>query len=128
MQRINLLVLMLVLAPIFMFAQFNITGKITDSENHLPLPGAHIKISNSNASTISDDLGSYKISNLKSGKYQLKVSFLGMETKTISIEVNKNTQLNISMSPSMILSEEVIISAILFFLVISLLAWFSQYK
>ena len=95
-----------------MFAQFNITGKITDSENHLPLPGAHILLSSSNSSTISDDIGFYKISNLKSGNYKLKISFLGMETKTVSIKVNKNTQLNINLSPSMILSEEVIISAI----------------
>ncbi len=112
MQKNYFLVIILVLAPIFMIAQYTVSGKIISSEDNAPLPGAHIVIQSKNKSTISDNTGYYEIKNLKEGSYYLRVSFLGMETKTEKVDVQKNTSTNIVLDPSMIMSDEVIISAI----------------
>ena len=95
-----------------MIAQFKISGKITNSIDNLPLSGAHIVVQKTKLSTISSEKGYYEINGLKSGNYNLKVSFLGMETKTIKVNLEKDIVLNISMNLTMFLSDEVIISAI----------------
>ena len=95
-----------------MIAQFKISGKITNSIDNLPLSGAHIVVQKTKLSTISSEKGYYEINGLKSGNYNLKVSFLGMETKTIKVNLEKDFVLNISMNLTMFLSDEVIISAI----------------
>ena len=79
-----------------MIAQFKISGKITNSIDNLPLSGAHIVVQKTKLSTISSEKGYYEINGLKSGNYNLKVSFLGMETKTIKVNLEKDFVLNIS--------------------------------
>ena len=58
-----------------------IKGKIVDAVSQTPLPGASVVISDSNPTlgTITDAEGNFKLWNIKPGRYNLLVSFIGYE-------------------------------------------------
>lgn len=73
-------------------AQSSITGKITatiiDSLTRKPVDYATIALSKSGQTkstngSLADDKGSFKIENVKAGKYRLTISFIGYATKVI---------------------------------------------
>jgi len=92
------------------FGSFQISGKITD-ENGKPLIGATIIIENSLEGTTSDLDGNYIIKRVKSGTYTLTVSFVGYEKKSEEITVDKDIVLNITLKPSSIMGEEIVVSS-----------------
>jgi hypothetical protein len=55
-----------------------------------------------------NNYGFYSIS-VPKGNYQVKVSYLGYETQLISINLDKNTQLNIELLPKNMTSKEIVI-------------------
>lgn len=112
MQKNYMFIIILALLPIFLNAQHTLSGKIANYENGLPLPGAHIVVLNTQLKSISDNNGYYEIKDLKSGSYKIKISYVGFESQTIKVVIRENTKQNISLQPSIIMSEEVIISAI----------------
>lgn len=112
MQKNYFLIIVLAMLPMFMNAQNTISGKITNSDDGLPLPGAHIVVLNTQLSSISDDNGYYEITGLKSGSYKLKVSYVGFGPRTMELHIHKDIERNIALKPTMIMSDEVIISAI----------------
>lgn len=112
MQKNYSLFVILVMLPIFLNAQNLLSGKITNIDNGLPLPGAHIILLNTQLKAISDNNGYYEIKGLKSGNYKIRVSYVGFDSQTIKISIHNYTTQNISLQPSAIMSEEVIISAI----------------
>ncbi len=112
MQKNYFLLLMLVLSPVFMIAQFSLSGKIRNTDGNLPLSGAHITIQKTGLSTYSDKDGLYQITNINAGTYNVKVTYVGMESVTEEIDITSNMTKDFLLSPTMILSDEVIISAI----------------
>ncbi len=107
--QIKLLILLVIL-PALAFSQFTLSGKIFNIENDESLPGGHI-ILDKNASTISKSNGNYAFKNLSAGTYQISISYLGFKTLIESIQIYENTILNFSLEPSLVLQDEVIISA-----------------
>ncbi len=94
------------------WAQGTITGKVTDELTNEPIPFANIIIQNTTTGTITDIDGNYTLANLEPGLYNLQVSFLGYQTKTlfeIQAYANKKTQLNIALVQSSESLEEVVI-------------------
>ncbi len=77
-----------------------IKGKIID-ENNQPLIGANVILLGTNFGTASNFTGEYKISNIPTGKYKIKFSFVGYKSviKEISIIKNRVLQLNIQLKP-----------------------------
>lgn len=93
------LYLSLVAAMIFLFttiqalAQFNLSGKIIDSETQQPITGASILLKgNMNRYAYSKDQGTFEIKNIPSGKYQLQVSFLGYQNAKQTLLVDHNIE------------------------------------
>lgn len=84
----NLLLVVLLLISSSMFAQ-SIHGKITDG-NKEPVIGATVVLEGTSNAAITDALGNYTLSNLKPGKYKIKVSLLGY--RTIFKQVELGTQ------------------------------------
>jgi len=90
----------LVFFPLTFFAQnFTLTGTVLD-ENKLPVVYSNVIISNADISTAiegttTDETGAFKFENVKSGSYTLKISFIGFEDQTITIDLVKNTNLGV---------------------------------
>jgi len=85
MNRKQIFILSVILTiSLFGNAQQNgqaIRGKIVDAFTQTPLPGASVVIQNSNPTlgTITDDEGNFKLWNIKPGRYNLLVSYIGYE-------------------------------------------------
>ena len=62
-----------------------ITGQVTDSLTNRPLVGAHVIISNTPVTTITDTDGKFWISSLEPDNYVLRASFAGYETRESSV-------------------------------------------
>ena len=112
MNRIALLLLFFLSSGIFTNAQFYISGKVTD-ENDKPLPGVNVVIDGTYEGTITDPSGKFELKMKKKGNYSLAFSFVGYEKKVVPVNLNSNkTTINVRMTPSVILANEVVVSAI----------------
>ncbi|CAM2811958.1 TonB-linked outer membrane protein, SusC/RagA family [Weeksella virosa] len=67
-----------------------ITGKVVDGENNFSLPGATIKIENSNRYTISDQNGGYEFLSLPEGTYNVYVEYLGYITASQEVIISSD--------------------------------------
>jgi hypothetical protein len=86
-----------------------IKGKIVDAVSQTPLPGASVVILESNPllGTITDSEGNFKLLNVKSGRYNLLVSFIGYENflfREVLVGTGKEVVLNAGLKE---LSEEI---------------------
>ena len=101
------------LISINLFAQkFNLSGKITD-KNQNPIAGASILLNGTFMGTISKSDGTFIFNNLKSGEYNLKISFIGYKTTNEKINLNKNIEKSFVLEKTDLISDEIIISAAL---------------
>ncbi|WP_316753311.1 TonB-dependent receptor [Pedobacter gandavensis] len=64
------------------FAQNTYKAVIKDAEKNKPLPGATVKILNTNINAVSDPNGLVTLSNIPSGKQVIQYSYVGFQTKT----------------------------------------------
>lgn len=89
-----------------------ITGRVLSQEDGLPIPGAAVRLSNGNASTITNAKGEFTLL-LDSGSktnQQLDIRYIGFLTKNVSASPNQN--LNVVLEPdSKSLSEVVVTSS-----------------
>jgi iron complex outermembrane recepter protein len=110
MQKPIILICLLVLSLQWAVAQNSIKGIISDSDNN-PLSDATIFIPELNKSTISNNNGEYRISNLPNGKIKIQISFLGYATviETVFLK-DKEYELNIALKETAITTEEVVVS------------------
>lgn len=86
----SLIVLLLILAfQVSAFAQNTgkISGKVTDKQNGEPLIGATVTVRGSGASAVSDNNGSFTLTNVKTGKVTLVISYVGYEDIVQSVNV-----------------------------------------
>ena len=84
-------------------------------EEGVPLPGATIMIKNTQIGAVTDFDGYFEIKNVKSGTYQLLITLIGYEVKSLSIEVPISGELNlgiINLKPSAESLNEVVITAL----------------
>lgn len=92
-------------------AQHSITGVVKDSRFGETLPGAHIILEKTLKSTVSKNDGSFKISNLKSGTYVIKVTYVGYKPWRKEIELSADKKLEVKMERRAIMEDEVIVTA-----------------
>ena len=98
------LITILMLQATQLFSQTSIIkGKVTDKINNEPIPFANIYLEQTQTGVATDFDGLYELKNINPGQYNLTISFVGYQTRTISeiiVNPNKPTiidiQLNIS--------------------------------
>jgi iron complex outermembrane receptor protein len=95
-----------------MMAQFSIYGTVSDQDTKEALSGAHIILENTFLTAISDQDGQFKFTKLKEGIYQLKVTYIGYESITKEVALDKNTEVNFSLGITAFLQDEVVIRGI----------------
>ena len=93
------------------FAQFSVSGKITDSESGKVLSGTTVTLENSNRGTITNSQGFYRLTNLKKDTYVLKISYLGFTKVTKIIDLQKDETFDFSLQKSTFEADEVVVSA-----------------
>src|SRR3982074_2102969 len=76
--------------------QNKITGKITGSEDQLPIAGASIQIKGTNIGAISDIDGNFSLT--AKSRDVIVISYAGFQTKEVSI--GNKTSIDIILSPS----------------------------
>lgn len=81
--------LLVLLSPLFLVAQTDIRGVITDGDQ--VLPGVYVELENTNIRGITDASGVYELYNVPNGSYKLVVSYIGYTNQLIDIEANGGT-------------------------------------
>jgi len=78
-----------------------IKGKVLN-EFQIPIENAHVKLLNNNQGTVTDKDGVFIMSNISSGSYTVKISFIGYLPQTLSVTVDdlNVTNLNFYMQPN----------------------------
>ncbi len=97
-RKLTVLFFLLIL-PSFILAGTvgKIQGKVTDLQSGEPLIGANILVVGSSSGAATDVNGEYTIQNLSAGVYQLRASFIGYQTISVSnVRVNADltTEIN----------------------------------
>ncbi len=89
----------------------SITGKVTAIDTKSGLGKASVFLSNATFGTVTAEDGTFTLSGVKPGKYELVVSILGYENFSQSVLVDtKSQQLNIEMIPRPIQMKEIVIT------------------
>ncbi len=99
------------LAGCFAMAQHQVNGRIYDAGSNEPLSGANILIEGQNKGTVSDRTGSFTLSDLEEGIFQLRISYVGFLTQRVMLSVPSSGQLDILLEQSTVSAEEFIVSA-----------------
>lgn len=92
-------------------AQHRLSGAVRDAQNQRALPGATVMITENKLGTVTDAFGYYEFTNLPSGKYTVKVTFVGFGEKTEVVDVTSDVRLNLALDEVAILTDEVVVNA-----------------
>ena len=94
------------------FAQVQLSGKVTDSQNN-PLPGANLFIQNSYDGTTSDSIGNFSFKTSQKGIQNLSASFIGYKPFLLKLDLDssKTITVNIVLLESDDQIDEVVINA-----------------
>ncbi len=105
------LVLFLIVGSFTIYAQGTVSGKVTDTKGS-PIPGVNVILLNTSLGAATNIDGVYKIENVPSGSYTLRISAVGYKTQNFSITVNNNqtTEQNASLSEDVLRMEGVVIT------------------
>ncbi len=104
----RILSLMAVLLTTFIYAQTTVTGTVV-AEDNTPIPGANV-VFDANTGAVSNFDGDFTIVVNASPPFDLKVSSIGFETTTISVD-GDNLSIDVILSDSENLLDEVVLSA-----------------
>ena len=88
-------------------AQTQVSGKVTSAEDGEPIIGASIKVEGTNTGTVTDIDGNFSLV-LPNGKNSVKVSYIGMQDKTVVLKAGNNKIVLSSDSKSL---DEVVVTA-----------------
>lgn len=105
MYRIFFLFTLLVSSHVFP-QQFSLKGKVTDKATGEPLSFANIRIEGTTTGSAANVEGVFEIK-LKQGRYNIISSFIGYKSDTLGIQLTKNTEINISLSPTEVRLNEI---------------------
>lgn len=98
--------------PVLSWAQNAVLqGKILDAATKIPMAGATIYLPEANLKTQTNGDGEFKFTRLKNERYKLHISYVGFKPLERSVLVNGETKVDFSLEKSLLLADEVIVSA-----------------
>jgi hypothetical protein len=86
---------------------YQLTGKLLSAEDNLPVPGASVTVKGTTTGAVTDMDGKFSIGVSDAEKRTLVANFIGMDTK--EFEAKADTQLSITMIPSSLALNEVVV-------------------
>jgi iron complex outermembrane receptor protein len=93
------------------FGQFALSGIVSDVQTGEPLHGAHIVVNETYLATTTNADGFYSFKKVRSGEHTIRVSFVGYVSFTKKILIKGREIMNVEMSPAVLMSDEVVVSA-----------------
>ena len=94
--------------PLAGFSQYTVSGRVVNKNDQKPLADASVFLNNATVGTKTADNGTFTLTNVRPGQYDLVVSIIGFETVHQNIMVNKDLQLpDIIITPKTIALKEV---------------------
>jgi hypothetical protein len=96
-------------SSLFSQNKYTISGYVQEAESGENLIGVSVYDKTSQKGTATNQYGFYSLT-LEEGNYEIMYSFIGLNTNTKKINLNKNTRLNVSLLEKSILSGEVIVT------------------
>lgn len=108
--------LLLLTCPLFAQPVQTLRGRVTERQTQQPLAGATIALLTTNPpmGTNSDEKGAFRIENVPVGRHEVRVTYLGYETVTLSnlvVTSGKENVLEVQLEEQAFTSETVVISA-----------------
>ncbi|WP_149275926.1 TonB-dependent receptor [Pareuzebyella sediminis] len=93
------------------YAQNSLEGTLSETGTNAPLFGVDVYFPQLEKGAMSDEKGMFRITNLPTGSYKIIASYIGFKTYSTTVNIAKgNNTLTISLAPSAIEMEEVIVS------------------
>ncbi len=110
--RSILFLIVFILTTLNLFAQVQLTGKVTDTKNN-PLPGANVFIQNSYDGATADSLGNFSFKTNLKGIQNLSASFIGYKpfSQKVDLDATKTISVNIQLQESEDQLDEVVVNA-----------------
>jgi iron complex outermembrane receptor protein len=91
----------------------SLSGRVSSSDDGLPLVGAHVKLMKSGQVAITDFNGNYRFYKVNAGPVGLEASYVGYASSSmnINIEADKKNTLDFSLEPQAYLADEAVVTA-----------------
>ncbi|GHA70375.1 TonB-dependent receptor [Pontibacter akesuensis] len=106
-----LIAVVAMLLPLQLLAQYQLSGHVRNATSKEGLAGATVVLERTQTGTTSGTNGSFSFNNLPAGAYTLKVSFLGFEEQRVNVNLQQDTDLNITLRPKALQASEVVVQA-----------------
>jgi len=90
--------------------KYTISGFVKDSTNGETQLGAMVFVNEIKNGTTTNEYGFFSL-NLPAGKYTIRISYVGFNTKYYTIDLNKDVKLNVEMSMASVVANEVVVTA-----------------
>ncbi len=102
-------ILLVILFPLDCLAQLTVKGRVLNKTDDKPVSNANVFLSNATIGSKTADDGTFILSNIKPGKYELVVSIVGFESykKSITVENNDIELTDIALFPKTVALKEV---------------------
>lgn len=92
--------------------QGNIVGTVTDMQTSESIPGVNIFIPDLGRGAATDADGEFGIQNVPFGTYELRASYIGYQTQSLTVEVNQDeVTLDIQLQPAVRGLQDVVVTA-----------------
>ncbi|CAN5207767.1 TonB-dependent receptor [soil metagenome] len=92
-------------------AQFSIAGYVRDSKENKKLASATLQVDGNSFSTVTDELGWFRLEKISAGEHTLVIRFLGYVEKSQVVNVQGNMKLDIVLEEVATLTDEVVVLA-----------------
>lgn len=97
--------------PLISFAQHSLSGRVVSEKDGAPIVNAAIYIKKNNVEVFTDKNGLYHIKLTQSGKYTIRVSFMGYNTVEQTVNIKGESTLNFTLKENLQELNEVVVSA-----------------
>ena len=112
-QQVKKLLLLMggIFIPLISFAQHSLSGRVVSEKDGAPVVNAAIYIKKNNVEVFTDKNGLYHIKLTQSGKYTIRVSFMGYNTVEQTVNIKGESTLNFTLKENIQELNEVVVSA-----------------
>jgi TonB-linked SusC/RagA family outer membrane protein len=109
MKKILLIILVTILSHCALAQELNVSGRVTDANDGVPLPGVNVVVKGTTNGTVTDTEGKYNLT-VPSGSSVLIFSFIGLVTQ--EIDVNGRQVIDVPMNSDVTQLNEVVVTAL----------------